>query len=130
LEVSHPLRWKARNGWGTGVCSRSEDARREPLISSSFPGTDIPQGLKPIDFAGFIGTTKVVPFQDIDLFRHYRHATPTRPGGFPVPRSPGSPVLRSCPFKTLTFFRLYGHATPTRPDPQGSRFPGPALSKH
>jgi hypothetical protein len=39
------------------------------MISGENGPKGIPQGLKPIDFIGFIGTTEVVPFQNIDLFR-------------------------------------------------------------
>jgi hypothetical protein len=47
-------------------------------------GEVIPQGLKPLAIPALFGTTKVVPFQNIDLFRAHQ---------------------KSCPFKTSTILK-------------------------
>jgi len=52
-------------------------------------GRTFPQGLKPCFFGGSYGTTKVVPFQNIDS------------------RSVIQKAVRSCSFKTRSWKRLY-----------------------
>jgi hypothetical protein len=44
-----------------GLCQGPEQAAEKGLIPGGKWHEDIPQGLKPIDFIGFIGTTEVAP---------------------------------------------------------------------
>jgi hypothetical protein len=42
----------------------AQEFLKEALNKSQFSKSAFPQGLKPIDYAGIIGTTEVVPFQN------------------------------------------------------------------
>ena len=51
---------------------RGSEAAEKGLISEGIGPNGIPQGLKPIDFIGFIGTTEVVPCykaSEMEFFR-------------------------------------------------------------